>query len=154
MSKRGRIPAPTSLKMLAGTRTDRINADEPKAPQGVPDPPAYLDEEGRAEWCRLAPILSAMRVLTLADAGSLGVLCDAFSRWRKAEAVVKKKGRTITSPTGVVKISPFVTISAAARSEYVRLLVQFGCTPSARSQIKAGSGKPVDQLEDFLSRKA
>jgi P27 family predicted phage terminase small subunit len=154
MAKRGRIPAPTPLKVLAGTRSDRINADEPKPPEGIPEPPSYLDTEGRAEWGRLAPMLAKMRVLTLADGAALGVLCDAYSRWRNAAQVVKKKGQTITSPTGVVKIAPHVTIAAAARSEYLRLLVQFGCTPAARSQIRTGGSKPADPLDEFLTKQA
>ena len=55
MAKRGPKPQPTALKLLRGTRADRVNDAEPCPPPGEPAPPAYLDAEGLAEWGRRAP---------------------------------------------------------------------------------------------------
>ena len=40
---RGRKPKPTALKLLDGTRADRINHDEPAMPPASIEPPDWLD---------------------------------------------------------------------------------------------------------------
>ena len=130
MGKRGTKPKPTALKLLAGAQPCRVNRDEPIAPQGIPEPPAYLDARALEFWGELAPMLGAMRVLTLADRHALALLCDSFSRWREIPGDERR------------------------RAEFRRLLAEFGLTPSSRSSIKAPAAPPADPLADFLSRKA
>ena len=52
---RGRKPRPTALKILDGTRADRINHDEPAMPPASIEPPDWLDETARAHWGELDP---------------------------------------------------------------------------------------------------
>ena len=40
---RGRKPTPTRLKILKGSRADRINEREPALPPARPDAPEHLD---------------------------------------------------------------------------------------------------------------
>ena len=61
---RGRKPKPTSLKLLDGTRADRINHDEPAMPPASTEPPDWLDETARAHWGDLAPVLQSSGLLT------------------------------------------------------------------------------------------
>lgn len=128
--KRGTKPAPTSLKVMKGTQPCRVNRNEPEAPAGTPEPPAYLDAEGLAFWAEVAPLLVAMRVLTTADRHSLGLLCDSYSRWRKDGDDHKR------------------------RDEYRKLLAEFGLSPSSRSGLKVEPAKPRDKLAELMARKA
>ena len=61
---RGRKPKPTALKLLDGTRADRINHDEPAMPPASIEPPDWLDETARAYWGDLAPVLQSSGLLT------------------------------------------------------------------------------------------
>jgi P27 family predicted phage terminase small subunit len=152
--KRGPKPTPTSLKVLKGTRPDRIPRDEPTPPEGMPDPPGYLDERGLGQWRELAPILYQMGLLTEADGMALGLLCHSFSQWRQAEEKLQAEGPTVPAPRGGVVTNPWVRISRAARESYLRLLCEFGCTPSSRAGLKVTppAGEPQDELDKFLAR--
>ena len=61
---RGRKPKPTALKLLDGTRADRINHDEPAMSPASIEPPDWLDETARAHWGDLAPVLQSSGLLT------------------------------------------------------------------------------------------
>ena len=130
MGKRGTKPRPTAIRLLTGVQPCRVNGSEPTVPAGVPDPPDYLDAAALELWEELAPILAKMGVLTVADRHALGLLCDSFSRWRDMPE------------------------NTTRRTEFRRLLAEFGLTPSSRSSIKVPSQPPADPLADFLERKA
>jgi P27 family predicted phage terminase small subunit len=153
--KRGPKPQPTALKVLRGTRADRIPEGEPTPPAGMPKPPDYLDKDGRREWRRLAPILHSMDILTLADGAALGLLCDSFVQWRRAAEKITSEGPTVPAPRGGVTSSPWVRIARSARETYLRLLCEFGCTPASRASIKVPppADDSKDELDAFLARK-
>lgn len=150
---KGRKPKPTNLKILGGTRPERINADEVKPPPGHPDPPACLDDVALAEWGRMIPILDGMGLLSQAEGPALALYCQAFSRWSAAEASVKQFGLLVRSGDEGVKPNPAVAISRDASAAMARMLAEFGLTPSSRSRVKAvDSSASKDALEDFLKR--
>lgn len=127
---RGRKPKPTALKLLEGTRADRINRDEPTLPKGDIEPPDWLDDldgYGIDHWNELAPMLSKAGLLTEGDRPALALLCRAYARLR---------------------LDP---LDDKANDLYRRMLVEFGLTPSSRSRIKATTEKPKDALAEFLS---
>lgn len=125
--KRGPKPKPTALKILEGVHPFRINGNEPQFGSGDTTPPAWLAPLAREHWEELAPILSRGRVLTEADRSALAVLCDDYSLWRTDRILGHK-----------------------AKDRYIRMLCEFGLTPSSRSRIKAPPEKPKDELELFL----
>ena len=61
---RGRKPKPTALKLLDGTRADRINHDEPAMPPASIEPPDWLDETALGPIRDLESVLS-MKTETL-----------------------------------------------------------------------------------------
>lgn len=129
---RGRKPKPTALKILDGTRDDRINHDEPTLPAGDVEPPDSVDDElgyGVEHWNELAPMLSKAGLLTEGDRPALALLCRAYARLR---------------------LDP---MDDKANELYRRMLVEFGLTPSSRSRIKASAEKPKDALAEFLASK-
>ncbi len=126
---RGRKPKPNALKILDGTRSDRINSAEPQMPPAELDPPAWLDKTAVEHWHELAPILHQAGLLTAGDRQTLAVLCESFSRFR-------------ADPT-----------DDRARDLYRRLSVEFGLTPSSRSRIKATAEPAKDALGEFLNRR-
>src|SRR5262245_60793876 len=96
---KGRKPKPTVVRKLEGNPGRRpLNAREPLAPEGIPERPDYLDDEAKAEWFRIVPVLRDMGLLSLADRTALAAYCTAYSRWVQAEANVRKYGTIVKSP--------------------------------------------------------
>ncbi len=77
MGKRGPKPTPTAVLKLRGSTlvTGRREAAEVQGPAGTPDAPEWLDEEARAAWDRIVPLLEGMGVLTRIDGNALARYC-------------------------------------------------------------------------------
>jgi P27 family predicted phage terminase small subunit len=138
---RGRKPKPTVLKLLDGNPGKRpLNDREPMAPQGVPEPPSWLDDEARAEWFRKVKVLADMGLMSLADDTALAAYCSVYSRWVHAEAQVRKFGTIVKSPDkGFPMTSPYLTVANQSLELMRKFLVEFGFTPSSRSRIRLPS---------------
>ncbi len=121
---RGRKPQPKALKLLRGTRSDRVNDREPVY-CGDLVAPTYVHASGRELWDRLVALLEPAGVVTAGDWAGLVVLCSCWELWR-------------SNPGNV-----------AARKDVIRLLVEFGLTPSSRTKV-SGTVNPMDDLERFL----
>jgi P27 family predicted phage terminase small subunit len=155
MARRGPKPKPTALKILEGVRADRINGDEPAPPAGVPERPAQLDGLAAEEWDRVAPVLASMRVLTSADVSALAVYCQAYARHAAALEAIAEHGIVVaTGEDGDgIKANPAAAIAARCEELMLRVLAEFGGTPSSRSGLKAAPEKTADKLGSFLSRR-
>lgn len=150
---RGRKPKPTTLKLLDGNPGKRsLNDREPQPPSGEPELPPELDDEARAEWKRVITELRDMGLLYRADRAALTAYCVAWSRWRRAEAQVKKFGEIVKSPEkGFPMKSPYLTIADQSLETVRKFLVEFGLTPSSRSRIRLPpSLDGGDEFDRFL----
>jgi P27 family predicted phage terminase small subunit len=143
---RGRKPKPTALKILEGAQPCRINDREPTMPAGSVEPPAWLDDRGRAHWRELAAILAPAGLLTAGDRPALAQLCDDFST-----IVGSIEGPGDNDVGDYDAVRAFLASADKARDRYRRMLVEFGLTPSSRSRIKSTAEKPKDRLEEFLA---
>jgi P27 family predicted phage terminase small subunit len=153
MGRRGPKPKPTALKVLSGTRKDRINSNEPKPPPGLPEPPEHLDEVALAEWGRMVELLSGLGTLTTADGAALALYCTHYSTWVNANHTLRTEGATIKTDKGGEKTSPYVAIANASARAMERLLAEFGCTPSSRGRGTASKPPSKSALELFLDRR-
>jgi len=141
------------VKVLSGNPGKRpLNEREPEAPQGVPEMPAWLDDEAKAEWGRITMALAEMGLLSKADRPALAAYCTAWSRWVDAEAQVKKYGAVVKSPDkGFPMKSPYLSIAEQALETMRQMMVEFGLTPSSRSRIRVpAGGDEADELDRFL----
>lgn len=132
---------PTAKLKLSGSwRADARDKVEPKPERGPPPRPDWLDDEGIAAWDQLVPVLDRMRVLTVADGNALALLCDTWSRYRRATREIKEKGEVyeaVTEHGFMLRRSPW----SALRSELARMLrgqlAEFGVTPAGRGKVVA-----------------
>jgi phage terminase small subunit len=131
MAGRGPAPAPTAIKLLKGVQPKRLNKREALVPGDIPNPPDILDAEGAAEWQRLAPLLEAAGLLTLVDRMGLTAVCLAWSDYVAARR------------------QPKATQRREAFSHLMRVLQEFGLTPSARSRIQVNRPEPASDLDQF-----
>ena len=160
MGKRGPAPTPTALLKLRGSTlvTQQREKNEVSGPAGLPDAPDWLDDDARAVWDQLVPLLRQMNVLTKIDGHALARYCRLWTRWRKAEDFIDKHGDvyTLRDEAGkpkYVQQFPQVSIAAKLAQQLTRLEQEFGMTPSARSRIQhapeAGQERPSGKSRFF-----
>lgn len=133
---------PTALKVIEGTlRPCRENKKEPKLQVEKPTVPSWLSGKAKHAFQELSDVLVGMSVLTRADRKALELLCDAYGEYRDARADVRKNGHTYetldTSGNSVIKKNPAVDIAANAWKRVQSMLLQFGLTPAARSNVNS-----------------
>ena len=92
---RGPKPRSKVVAINVTKRRSDINHDEPMLPLagvdgGVPTAPRDMLAEGRAEWKRVAPILSDRGVLTIGDTSMLQAYCNAWARWKAANNILRR----------------------------------------------------------------
>jgi P27 family predicted phage terminase small subunit len=146
---KGRKPVPTSLKILSGTRKDRVNRSEPKALPGRPACPDHLDDVAKAKWAEMVGVIEPMGTLTLAEGEALAIYCGAFSRYLRALDAIARDGITID---GGGRKHPALIAVKDAESTMMRIISEFGLTPSSRSKVSGLAEAPKDSLDEFLAR--
>ena len=115
---------PTSLKVVAGTdrpcRRPESAPVEMPALDHIPDPPDWLpNAHAVKEWQRLAPILTANKLLTEAGLSALGHLCALHGKVVQLYSAGE---------------APVASMVAQLRG----LMNDFGLTPVAQGKVKAG----------------
>ncbi len=152
---RGRKPDPTRLKVVKGNPGGRpLSADEPEPPMVEADtlPPEWLSPEAREHWPEVAKHLRDAKILTVMDVTALSLYCEAFARWRAAQAEVAANGMIVYSAkSGFPVQSPYVSIANAAWAQMLKILVEFGMTPSSRTRVKTAKGidPAADEYREF-----
>jgi P27 family predicted phage terminase small subunit len=136
---KGRKPQPSALRVLRGNPGRRpLPPDEPTPEPTVnAAPPEWLDEEAKAEWHRLAPMLERLGVLTESDTGALTAYCEAWATWKGATQKIRQFGMVIKGRNEIPMQSPYVRIAHNALIQMRGLLVEFGLTPSSRARVHA-----------------
>ena len=153
MATRGRKPKPTALKVLEGNPGKRpLNDREPVPPRATLKCPAWLLPEAKKEWKRLAPALEAMGVLTMADLTAFEGYCQAYARWKEAEAFITQHGSLFQTPSGSVQQVPQVSIAQQNLQIMQSFCSEFGLTPATRARIIAGAGSEDGASEDPMER--
>jgi P27 family predicted phage terminase small subunit len=141
---------------LRGTlRKDRVR-NEPAPPRGKPICPIWIDDEAKAAWKHLVPMLGHMGVLTRIDRNALTRYCQFWARWKKAELFIQTHGDTypLKDDAGKIKcLQQFPQVAIAHRLGLVltRLEQEFGMTPSARTRIQVAS---LENADGYRSNKA
>lgn len=141
---KGAKPIPTTMKLLAGNPGKRpLNDAEPQYELSTPTPPEELSAQALKEWERLCLMLAEAGVLTDADVPALQVYISHYDRWLEAEKSIKREGSVIKTPFGP-KTNPWLKISREATASMLKILVEFGMTPSSRTRIKTGPKKELE----------
>lgn len=161
---RGPPPQPSRLKLLHGNPGRRpLPKDEPVPPEGEIRCPPELKGRARKFWKKHESILTAMGLLTTADIPALANLCDVEAEYWDAADDVRKRGIEIEvtrydRKTGnafyVTEDNPSVRIRSDAGKRLLRLMIEFGMSPSSRTRVKAAP-KPEKKsaLEELRDRR-
>ena len=153
MAQRGRKPKPTAVKVLEGNPGKRsLNTGEPKPEKKAPRCPAWLEDEAKKEWKRMAKQMEQLGILTEIDMAAFAGYCQAYARWKEAEEFITQHGSILRTKSGYVQPVPQVSIAQTYLKIMNRFAEQFGLTPSSRSRIIAedSTSGPADEMEALL----
>jgi P27 family predicted phage terminase small subunit len=154
----GRKPKPTSLKVLNGNAGKRpLNKNEPKTTPGISRCPSWLSPKAKTAWKEIGGHLKNMNVLNVEDSKALELLCDAYSEWRDARAVIQREGSTYETDTenGVRHWNrPEVSVANDAWRRVKSMLSEFGLTPSSRSKIQVNGSEADDPFKKPSKKRA
>ncbi|MBS2549641.1 phage terminase small subunit P27 family [Catenulispora sp. NL8] len=121
------------MKVLEGRGT--FPASEPQPAKGLPEPPADLFGEARAEWDRVAPELARMGVTTLIDRAALVVYCNAWGAYVEAVAALNDKGPLVPGREGSVVKNPAAQIVKDQAELMLKYGGRLGLNPSDRARL-------------------
>jgi P27 family predicted phage terminase small subunit len=153
----GRKPTPSHLKILRGNPSKRpLNKTEPKPPVRKLRCPGHLTVIGKKAFREMERTLRDMRLLTVADAMSLELLCAAYAEFREYDEAVKTQGSTYTTVTQtgerMHRAFPEVAMRSDAWRRVKAMLTEFGLTPSSRSKVHV-TPEDEDPMDAFLNRR-
>lgn len=137
---KGRKPIPSNLKLVTGSRIrkDRTNDDEPILPVKVPPAPTYLTVDETTEFNRVGRLLAAMRVMTEADVDMLALYAKNFIIARDTAQTIGEQGYLFQAPNGMPMPHPLMSIKNKAEDRCLKILAEFGMSPSSRTRVKSG----------------
>jgi P27 family predicted phage terminase small subunit len=107
--------------------------------------PEWLDEDAAAEWRRIMPDLTARKILTDADLGSLENYCIAIGQVREAERILRAEGLVVETKAGP-KRHPASTVLKDAMTLARQLASELGLTPVSRSRPAVRDDSDDDDL--------
>lgn len=150
---RGRKPTPTALKIVRGNPGGRPLPENEPTPEPGADMPEWLSPQAAKHWPTVSKQLDTAGVLTQMDVAALALYCEAFARWKHANDQVVKCGPVIKAPSGFPVQSPFLAIANKAHEQMVKLLIEFGMTPSSRARVtKAETSGEDDPYAAFVKK--
>lgn len=146
----GRRATPHPRQGNPGKRS--LNTNEPKPVKKAPRCPAWLEDEAKKEWKRMAKQMEQLGILTEIDMAAFAGYCQAYARWKEAEEFITQHGTIVKTPSGYWQQVPQVSIAQTYLKIMNKFCEQFGLTPSARSRIVTDNGddKESDEMELLL----
>lgn len=146
MSTRGRKPKPTRVKEIQGNPGKRgLNPDEPKP--GVPvKRPRGLARGPRRLWDEVAPDLERVGVMTGWDTFAFRLLAEHYAFALEAADQLRDEGLTVDGRDGPKK-NPVATVFKENGMAALRIMTEFGMTPSSRTRLSIPEG--AEQLSLF-----
>ena len=142
---KGRKKTPTVLKEMYGTaRADRVLENEMQVDllSELPEAPNLLSEIGIAEWYKVTTQLFNLKMLHDVDQSLILAYCNEMSLYIESELELRQNGRidNFKNSNGDLvrsQAKPLVKVKNDALANALKLAVQFGLTPVARTNISA-----------------
>lgn len=165
MSNAGRPPVPSWLKSLRGTYLPAKDGGEPQPDEAIyiPPPRELADHPHASEfWEVHLELLVRNRMITEVDMTAFAAACLAYEAWILAETELAKPadqggGYIVKTKNDYPVQSPWVSIAAGRRKEFLEYLREFGLTPASRTRIKiqligapGSAGNERDEHQGFF----
>ena len=126
--------------------------EEVRVGPGAPELPNWLDAEAKAEWRRVVPELTAVGLLGKVDRAALSGYCQAWARWKEAEAILSAKGLTSKIKSGYIMQRPEVAVALKYLAMVKAFCSEFGLTPSSRARMSVPGRKSPSAMAALLGK--
>ena len=127
----GRRPLARKVKRARGeTRPSRATTNVVAFPKvaALPDPPVWLNADGKEFWRDVGPLLVGQRILTLADLHAFAQLCQLDGR------LIDKARRG-------------VDVTGSEISQHRMYSAEFGMTPTSRPRVGGVGGNKKNPFD-------
>ena len=151
MGKPGPKPTPTAILKSRGSWRAKERAGEPSPPAGDMVAPPWLLPEAREHWQDIAATLEGIGIASPAFSPALALLVNSLARYISLEQTIAATGTTYESANGNHLLHPAAIARDRAFEQVVKLLVQFGLTPSS---ITSTSKQSNDSTSDANSARS
>ena len=92
--------------------------------------------------------LEDLGILTEIDMAAFAGYCQAYARWKEAEAFITQHGSIFQTPSGYVQQVPQVSIAQQNLKIMQSFCSEFGLTPATRARIIAAGGGSDDTFSE------
>ena len=149
MGKRGTKPKPTALKALSNKKFHGQGRENEPTPEiEIPECPDFLTKEAVKEWRYMAPILKENGLITKMDKALFAAYCQSYGDWVDISKTLKTEECIHKTATGNTTVNPRIWLRDKARNSMIKTAVQFGLSPSSRSDV---STKVRDEANPYLA---
>ncbi len=137
MNNVGRPLKPTALKLLEGEKNkDRINTNEPKPEQIIPECPKWLNKQAKEEWNKKSKELFEMGVLTNVDDTFLALYCFMVSIVIDCKNIIDEAGGIKKYTEGKnSQTTPELSMMWKAIENIKSFGATFGMSPGSRARL-------------------
>ena len=137
----GRKRTPAKVTALRGNPGHRKRTVEPQFDTDIPDAPAVLDREARAEWTRITSLMSNAGMMTPAYRGLLTIYCQTWSEYVFLMGELDGHPRWGKTPNGYDYENPRYIRVGKVRDQLAKICAEMGITPVTLSKAHM-VGKP------------
>lgn len=119
----------------------------------VPAPPEILNTHGAVFWNdMLTELLKVKGLITIPDLPAFQIMATKYQTIVECNELLKVQSKWITDDKGNVKENPVCQTLEKAEKLFIQLATHFGCTPSARNNLKVAKEdeEKEDPLKDFV----
>ena len=120
---------------------------------GVPDAPAWLDDDAATEYRRAASELEAADgALQQMDAMTLATYAQAVADVARLTLEIRKEGEVVALNNGMMAANPKVGVRQIAQRQLLASVGQLGFSPAARARVPkaAATGNPDNAFADLV----
>ncbi len=147
MARRGPKPVPTALKVVRGTdQPCRVKKNEPKPKTDSIKRPFKLSHIASLQWTKVSRQLKAAKLLTNIDTHALALYCESYATYIEAKGLIREQGVVVDGLNGAEKQSAYFLVANKAQDQMLKLMVEFGMTPSSRTRVSAAVGPDDDEF--------
>ena len=121
---------------MKGRKPDLIAVDGGLT--NAPPPPAWMSDEAKAEWNRVAPDLIERRILSETDLGGLESYCVAIGRVRECEHLLRAADLVVETDNFPRK-HPAFSMQMEAMKTARQFAAELGLTPVSRTRVSVAA---------------
>lgn len=143
MGQRGPKSKPAHLHLVTGNPSKlpvRGLLQKLQRPVELPECPADLSDDAKAEWNRLGPLLESLGLISQLDLAAFALYCDAWGQFlhatRKLQAL-GDEGMVMSTPSGYKQIGPWLSIKNNAAEKVNKYKAEFGLSPADWNRVDA-----------------